>query len=419
LRLAAERLRRAQAFGRSQLIHLFDFLLDCSIRGEAPTQYDIASRVLSLGQGFDASQDASVRVYMHRLRQKLDEYYAGDGRDETVRLTIPRGEYRLDVETQEQAVPEKAKKPPLLRWNRPVLWFALGLALVATVNAAMWFGVYPGRDVAQEATRLKAMPFWSSFIGDRRSVILVVGDYYMFGEREGLNEAEIARLIRDFGVNSPEELRRYRSGHPGEADRFVDVGERYLPTSVAFALSRIIPVMAPRPPANRLRVVLASELTPAMIKTSHIVYVGLLGGLEQMKGPVFAASRFKVGPSFDEIVDTKTNRHYTSEVNRVDMSGRSRLDYGFISSFAGPTGNRILVIAATRDVGLQQMAEEMTDRFALGGLLDTVGNAPAFEALYAVEAMEQYNMSSRLVAAGALDGARIWNSAGREDAGGR
>ena len=37
----------------------------------------------------DVRQDAVVRVYVHKLRRKLDDYYAGPGAQETLRLSLP------------------------------------------------------------------------------------------------------------------------------------------------------------------------------------------------------------------------------------------------------------------------------------------------------------------------------------------
>ncbi len=94
----AEQIWASNALGRSKLTRgLFDFLVDCSKRNVTPREIDIAVDVFGRTEELDISQDASVRVYVHRLRKKLDEYYEGLGREEQARLTIPKGEYRLDV----------------------------------------------------------------------------------------------------------------------------------------------------------------------------------------------------------------------------------------------------------------------------------------------------------------------------------
>jgi hypothetical protein len=55
-----------------------------------------------------------------------------------------------------------------------------------------------------------------------------------------------------------------------------------------------------------------SSKGPSTIKSSNIVYIGLLSGLGSLQRVVFAGSRFRLGESFDELVDQKTQHHYYS-----------------------------------------------------------------------------------------------------------
>src|SRR5262245_38236715 len=96
----AARLRATNLLGRSEALKkLFDFLVQRSGDATAPKELEVAAAIFGAAADFDVSQDASVRVYIHRLRQKLDEYYAGPGKDEAERLSIPKGMgYRILVE---------------------------------------------------------------------------------------------------------------------------------------------------------------------------------------------------------------------------------------------------------------------------------------------------------------------------------
>src|SRR3954471_13438653 len=90
------RIRAGGVLGRSQaLMRLVDYLADPAREGRPLREADVAQDVF--GRELDLSGDASVRVYIHRLRRKLDEFYAGPGADEPHRLVIPVGDYRLEV----------------------------------------------------------------------------------------------------------------------------------------------------------------------------------------------------------------------------------------------------------------------------------------------------------------------------------
>ena len=96
---AIERIVASGALGRSRTYaKLLDYLVECSVDGRTPKELEIAVEVFGKGGDFDPNQDSLVRVYMHNLRQKLEQYHAQHGGTDEHRLVIPRGEYRLVVE---------------------------------------------------------------------------------------------------------------------------------------------------------------------------------------------------------------------------------------------------------------------------------------------------------------------------------
>ncbi len=91
LRAHAERIKTSGVLGRSPLMQrLFDFLLECSIAGKAPKEIEVAVDAFGKGAEFDVSQDAMVRVYIHKLRRKLEEFYAGPGPASRCASAFPR-----------------------------------------------------------------------------------------------------------------------------------------------------------------------------------------------------------------------------------------------------------------------------------------------------------------------------------------
>jgi hypothetical protein len=63
--------------------------------GIALKEYQIATEVLGRPSGFDPQSDSTVRVQAGRLRVKLAEYYANEGRDDPILVEIPKGSYAL------------------------------------------------------------------------------------------------------------------------------------------------------------------------------------------------------------------------------------------------------------------------------------------------------------------------------------
>jgi adenylate cyclase len=64
-------------------------------QGDRLKGYTIAVEVFGRPPDFDAQTDPLVRVEAGRLRRRLIEYYADEGRDDPVRVDLPRGSYSV------------------------------------------------------------------------------------------------------------------------------------------------------------------------------------------------------------------------------------------------------------------------------------------------------------------------------------
>jgi hypothetical protein len=407
----ADRIRASGLLGRSgQLSRLFDYLVECSVLGKSPKEIDIAVEALGRGPDFDVTQDAVVRVYVHKLRRRLDEFYRGPGSGDTQRIVIARGEYRLSLEPNDEAlgkesVPETA--------HMPAAWFSLkkkwliGALVVSLLINIMLVSVGHFRrpPVDPDVARVRTNPIWSKILSDDLPIVIVVGDYYIFGETD--DSMNVTRMIREFAINSRRELEEYGQNHPEAADKYMDLGLTYLPTSVAPALRQLMPVLDGA--GKRVRVVLSSEMTPDLLTRADIVYVGYLSGLGMLRRVVFAGSQFAIGDTYDELINRKSGRHYVSQSSSLWRGDPSYRDYGYFSTFAGSNGNRVVVIAGTRDVALENTAEAATRSESMGRLTGQAGKHLDFEALYEVYGMEGTNVDSKLLTTVPLDSASIWH----------
>lgn len=77
-------------------------------RGDRIKAYSIATAVFERDESFDPQSDPIVRIEASRLRRSLDRYYLTAGRDDPVRITVPKGSYVPIVEQ----VAEKAAWDP-------------------------------------------------------------------------------------------------------------------------------------------------------------------------------------------------------------------------------------------------------------------------------------------------------------------
>jgi hypothetical protein len=123
--------------GDTNATRILSYIVTESIEGRASRikAYTIAQDVLHRGSDFDPGTDSIVRVEMKRLRDTLEHYYATTGKDDPVRIEIPKGRY-IPVFVS-QLPPDPPKAPPVRASRRSfVIWTAC-LILAALVLGAI------------------------------------------------------------------------------------------------------------------------------------------------------------------------------------------------------------------------------------------------------------------------------------------
>ena len=91
-----ERIRASGALGAGgRLVELFDYLVARSSGDRPPKEAEIALAVFGKSDADSMRDDPVARVYIHRLRKRLDEFYLRSGASSGVRLDIPKGDYRI------------------------------------------------------------------------------------------------------------------------------------------------------------------------------------------------------------------------------------------------------------------------------------------------------------------------------------
>ena len=96
VRAALERVLASRCFEQAARSSGFlRFVVEQTLAGQGDRLkgYTIGVEVFGRPPDFDAQTDPLVRVEAGRLRRRLIEYYSDEGRDDPVRLDLPRGSY--------------------------------------------------------------------------------------------------------------------------------------------------------------------------------------------------------------------------------------------------------------------------------------------------------------------------------------
>ncbi|MBK5294693.1 MAG: hypothetical protein JJE04_23820 [Acidobacteriia bacterium] len=101
--------------------------------GERMKEYVLGREVFDRGEDYDPRLDPIVRVEARRLRAKLEEYYSGAGRQDPIRITVPKGGYEPVFGRQEShAIGARLRMA------------AIGVVAAAVVAAAVLYVLRPG-----------------------------------------------------------------------------------------------------------------------------------------------------------------------------------------------------------------------------------------------------------------------------------
>ena len=183
--LHSDELRSSEVLRR-----LLKFLADKSLAGEADQlkEYVVAIDGLGKPPSYDPRHNSAVRIQVGRLRQKLAEYYRGEGKGDEFVIDLPKGRFKLTCEPRcAPADPPPPPPPPDLprKSDRPaagsslplLMWLALPMALAL----AVYFSLQAWRP---KATRASSIPGWTSelqelwgpFVDSKQPLILSIED---------------------------------------------------------------------------------------------------------------------------------------------------------------------------------------------------------------------------------------------------
>lgn len=287
--------------GSEVLRRLLRFLAEKSATGEADElkEYIVAIDGLGKPATYDPRHNSAVRIQVGRLRQKLADYYRGEGQCDPIVIDVPKGRFKLKIEYRncpplnpplpdfvaEQPVatttriadqPQKKNVRKWLRNPRFVIPAGLALALAAVLAAGgyHWLKpasakansvVYPpGWDADMEA-------LWHPFISTRRPVIVAIEDP-LFVELNGSTGIYYRdRTLNNWNdiVASPNvaALRKVLKNPVIQPSRYYTAfGE----VDASFLIAKLL-----GPRVQNLSVVKTSDLSLRQIGDNNVLFVGV------------------------------------------------------------------------------------------------------------------------------------------------
>jgi TolB-like protein len=147
IRLQLDRLLTSAVFANADRMSGFlRYIVERAIAGEIDQvkEYTIGVAVFGRGDDYDPRLDSIVRVEARRLRTKLDEYYAGTGRQDPILIEVRRGTYAPTIArrpvagAEAAAVAREIPAPRRQRWRSGPIAAILALAITLPLGIMLW-----------------------------------------------------------------------------------------------------------------------------------------------------------------------------------------------------------------------------------------------------------------------------------------
>lgn len=140
-------------------------------------EHEIGCNVLGRKHDFNPNEDNIVRVQMSHLRKRLDEYFATEGKDEPIQISIPKGAYVPYFAPRPEPAPPPPPPPPRQVRVTAAAIFGVttaALAILCVFLAARLFLPSAGSSAVRGDDDRD--PFWSRLFTGSQPAAIVVAD---------------------------------------------------------------------------------------------------------------------------------------------------------------------------------------------------------------------------------------------------
>lgn len=368
--LTLEKLLNSKTFAKPGVSRdLLNYLVNCSLKGETPKEQQIALDVF--GKKAGQEKDLNVRVYILNLRNKLEEYYRHEGKDDTVTLHIPKGKYQVEF----RFLRYKSLKRSVEQHG--VKLFVAGLILMVASLAFI---------LNAEKFRQPRQPMWKGFLNPDHPILIVLGDHYFYEDSLATGRTGPSRDTR---INSDEDLDLYMKSHPELIGKIQKIKTTYINNQAPLGLFRLMKMFGGGVAVTEMKY--SSQLRWEDLRDKHLIFIGSIKTLHFLNQTIG-----RVGVKYDLeqtsfAYQTADSTHYFENRSENYLNRQ----YSSLIHFATNDGRKVLFLLSDGDVGNIAAMKFLTD----DGNFDFQKNAnsPNFKAVFEVTGRELTDFKVELV----------------------
>lgn len=372
-----KRIMNSGTFSRSKVnSNLLRYLVEYALvtrekegKIKGPKEIEIAMEVFNKGDDYNPVEDSFVRVYISKLRKKLEVFYQTEGQQEAFQIIIPSGGYELSfvvqtpsVESDSNTLISTTEQQQDVRldlvngtpvrghfWQRGFRFQTIiTLLLVFSLSIHIYAFLGHSADPNDDFQAVKEHPIWRDLLNHQKPILIVVGDFFVIAELDSYSKNW--RAVIDFQVNNELDLKRYFELYPAKKEVMHKTNITYLSNKSVFSMKHLLPLFDD---VADIDIRLVSELSASDLREYNLVYLGEF----KMLGPLatyFKGSNFQIAPR------SLTHRHTKKVYDVKGVFEEYYTDYGLFAKFAGPNENLIYTFAGFSDASISQMTKFAT-----------------------------------------------------------
>lgn len=336
---------------------LLQYLYKCYKEDKIPNEFEIADDVFYKKKGFNPAEDTTVRVYIYRLRKKLEEYYQKHGKNEHSVIQIQKGTYHIEFYKSSEINKNIISK--LNRYTYLVTIFVLTLIIIFLSSLYLSDKNISDRDIEFRENKL----IWSDFLNNGLHTQYAIGSLFSFY----YYMAPFDRFwqIRDDAINNEQDLNAFQEKN-GLNKNDISVPEwQIIPKSAALHYGKLLPIFQTN--MNNLELKITDELTWDDIENNNIIYVGHIHNLNILN-LIFPNQRITIQIKKDALgVKEHLIKVKTSEIDTIyhvvlnhNKTQILETDYVIVSKIPGSSNNTILFICSFSSMGRLKIIDTLT-----------------------------------------------------------
>jgi hypothetical protein len=367
---------------------LLNYLFKAHQKQEKIKAIDIAIDLLQRKGDLKENDETVARVYVHKLRSKLADYYQKEGLNEEIILKIPKGKYELNFQIANQ---ESSKLPKTLSL-KTALYFASGLLLLNLIILVGFFGFSKAKT---------QNPIWADYLNNQEDINLMLSNPFFYTIRNLQTDSTL--VVRNFNINSKEELSNSQKLFSQDEYEIKQSDISYFANNNVSSLPLLFKALYKSDNAIHLKT--SNNINLEDIKNNNTIAITSLKSIGVF-GNFLAHTSIRI-PNKNSLSLLLLTKNDTLKYSAIKSYDNFYTDYAFLVKVPTPKGKSLMIISDSHSIGNQGLMELITsDNLSekIHSQYPDLGSFPPyFELLVKVTGYQEQNLTTEIIHFKSLD----------------